>query len=671
MENKYSYVDSSHVEHTIDIKDEDLNLVHDKQQLHDVDLKGKTTTYFKDILHRFLKNKVSVVGFIIIAIIVLGAAIIDLSMPEFKISGTNSTEIFMPAKLFPTGTGWWDGTVQRDDYVYDTENQVIIDTKTGSAVRESAILENTKVFKENVPITTASVYATNPGYIAVRSSETLYADVRTPAATMDFSRYDYVLTYSLLNSIDGWDGEGYTAASSYDIYVSYTDSDGNIVTEFVEDNYTTFGENLTLNVEQILINKDASYAGKVLNSARVGFRVEAGAKSAIYLKEAEFTTEDTAFHGFGFTSANDMLLRDTGRWGYAGNTDTGLYGATITTCSFRYDMYDEVYGTDSSTKDGTTLYNYYQSGAIKLYYDEAKTQEIVPASSDDLVSKCVDYNGLPIYITILDEKAVPFIVDDEHPFTVHISKAGRFTAMTVDVVVAKYKDLGYSSMPIHIFGTDQHGYDFLRVVANGTLYSLGMAIVIFAFCFTFGLCWGAISGYFGGAVDIIMERIVDIISGVPSMVLLTLFMVIAGTKWYVFVFAMCFSGWIGTSGITRTQFYRFKRREYILASRSLGAGDGRLIFRHILPNGMGTIITSTVLMIPSIIYSEAGLAYLGLGFTDITSLGRILSDNQNYLLTTPILILYPSLIIALLMISFELFGQGLREAFNPSMKGAE
>ena len=85
---------------------------------------------------------------------------------------------------------------------------------------------------------------------------------------------------------------------------------------------------------------------------------------------------------------------------------------------------------------------------------------------------------------------------------------------------------------------------------------------------------------------------------------------------------------------------------------------------------MGTIITSTVLMIPSIIYSEAGLAYLGLGFTDITSLGRILSDNQAYLLTDPLLILWPSIIIALLMISFELFGQGLRDAFNPSTKGA-
>lgn len=263
---------------------------------------------------------------------------------------------------------------------------------------------------------------------------------------------------------------------------------------------------------------------------------------------------------------------------------------------------------------------------------------------------------------------VPFILDD-NPIIVKAT-SGKVNTVEFYVTMTKWKKLGYSSYPIHILGTDKKGYDLLKVTATGTLYSLGMAVCVFIFCFIFGLIWGSISGYFGGAVDIIMERIVDIISGVPLMVLLTLFLVVFGRNWFIFIFGMCFSGWIGVSGITRTQFYRFKRREYVLASRSLGATDGRLIFRHILPNGMGTIITSTVLMIPSIIYSEAGLAYLGLGFTDITSLGRILSDNQAYLLTDPLLILWPSIIIALLMISFELFGQGLRDAFNPSTKGA-
>lgn len=289
-------------------------------------------------------------------------------------------------------------------------------------------------------------------------------------------------------------------------------------------------------------------------------------------------------------------------------------------------------------------------------------------SVDEFTKAFSKKNGQRVYIDILKDGEVPFIIDD-NPIIVKAT-SGKVNTVEFYVTMTKWKKLGYSSYPIHILGTDKKGYDLLKVTATGTLYSLGMAVCVFIFCFIFGLIWGSISGYFGGAVDIIMERIVDIISGVPLMVLLTLFLVVFGRNWFIFIFGMCFSGWIGVSGITRTQFYRFKRREYVLASRSLGATDGRLIFRHILPNGMGTIITSTVLMIPSIIYSEAGLAYLGLGFTDITSLGRILSDNQAYLLTDPLLILWPSIIIALLMISFELFGQGLRDAFNPSTKGA-
>lgn len=127
---------------------------------------------------------------------------------------------------------------------------------------------------------------------------------------------------------------------------------------------------------------------------------------------------------------------------------------------------------------------------------------------------------------------------------------------------------------------------------------------------------------------------------------------------------------MGVSGRTRTQFYRFKGREYILASRTLGASDMRLIFRHILPNAIGTIITSSVLMIPSVIFSEASLSYIGL-INGMKSFGTILSTNQQYISTYPFLIIIPAIIISLIMISFNLFGNGIRDAFNPSLKGSE
>ena len=187
----------------------------------------------------------------------------------------------------------------------------------------------------------------------------------------------------------------------------------------------------------------------------------------------------------------------------------------------------------------------------------------------------------------------------------------------------------------------------------------------------FGICWGAISGYFGGNVDLAMERFCDILGGIPNIIVMTLCILHLGNNFFVFFLALCMTGWMGTAARTRTQFYRFKGREYVLAARTLGASDGRLIFRHILPNSLGTIVTSSVLMIPSVIYSEASLAYLKLGLQGLHSFGVMLSDNQIYISTHPALIVFPSVIMCLMMISFNLFGNGLRDALNPSLKGSE
>ena len=117
--------------------------------------------------------------------------------------------------------------------------------------------------------------------------------------------------------------------------------------------------------------------------------------------------------------------------------------------------------------------------------------------------------------------------------------------------------------------------------------------------------------------------------------------------------------------------YRYRGREYVLASKTLGAKAPRLIFRHILPNAIGTIVTSSVLIIPSVIFNEATISYLGLGFQGMSSLGVILSRYQDTLRQFPYQLAVPAIIIALLMICFNLFGNGLRDAFNPSLKGTD
>ncbi len=242
--------------------------------------------------------------------------------------------------------------------------------------------------------------------------------------------------------------------------------------------------------------------------------------------------------------------------------------------------------------------------------------------------------------------------------------------------------------PRFIFGTNGSGQDIFLRLAQGTRFSLLLGIVISAINFIIGLIWGAISGYYGGYVDLTMERITDIISNIPSIIILTICSIQftnnvalkasigeAGVLILAFLIAFVYSGWIGVAGTTRMQFYRFKGQEYVLASRTLGAKDSRLIFRHILPNAIGTLVTSSVLMIPGVIFSESTLSFLGIvdfSKSNLSSIGTLLSEGQSAGLgTNPHVLLFPCVIISLLMICFNLFGNGLRDAFNTSLKGAD
>jgi len=195
----------------------------------------------------------------------------------------------------------------------------------------------------------------------------------------------------------------------------------------------------------------------------------------------------------------------------------------------------------------------------------------------------------------------------------------------------------------------------------------------------FGTIYGAIEGYYGGWVDLLGERISEIIGGIPfivACVLIKLHFVNTGrmSPFGGLLFAFFLAGWIGQAYLVRTQFYRYKNQEYILAARTLGAKDPRLMFKHILPNAIGTIVTACALDIPSVILSESTLSFLGIynfNSKTLTSLGTMLGNGQEYLATYPHIIFFPALAISLLMISFNLFGNGLRDAFNPTLRGAE
>ena len=247
----------------------------------------------------------------------------------------------------------------------------------------------------------------------------------------------------------------------------------------------------------------------------------------------------------------------------------------------------------------------------------------------------------------------------------------------VRVNANNYFQYRYGFEPSFIFGTDGHGYDIFSRLASGARFSFILAILVSVINLSIGAVYGAIEGYYGGAVDMIMERISDILSGIPFMVVTVLFNLhLAGKVGTVpaLIYAFVLTGWIGMASRVRMQFYRFKNQEYVLAARTLGASDWSIMFKHIFPNSLGTIITGSVLVIPGVIFSETSLTYLGIINLDsptMSSVGSMLANGQSLMTTYPHIMMFPALFIALLEISFNLFGNGLRDAFNPSLRGTE
>lgn len=242
----------------------------------------------------------------------------------------------------------------------------------------------------------------------------------------------------------------------------------------------------------------------------------------------------------------------------------------------------------------------------------------------------------------------------------------------VDVKVDAYVYAGVPTDEYHWFGTDYLGRDLCTRLFKGARVSLIIAFVSVVTNVIIGVIYGAISGYYGGKVDIVMTHFAEVLDGLPYVVVTILFMLLLGAGITSLILAMCVTGWIGTSRLIRAQFFRFKEREYVLAARTLGVGDIALIFRHILPNCVGPLITRAMIAIPGAIFSESFLAYIGLGIAPPEpSIGILLSDGQNVLLQYPYQTFFPAVLISVLMIAFNMFANGLRDALDPTKRGEE
>lgn len=248
-------------------------------------------------------------------------------------------------------------------------------------------------------------------------------------------------------------------------------------------------------------------------------------------------------------------------------------------------------------------------------------------------------------------------------------------------------DAGEKVFP-HVLGTDKMGRDYAIRVMMGSRISLIVGLVAAAIILIIGATVGSIAAFFGGWVDIIIMRLVDIIYTIPDVLLIILLSVSIkeplnnlSTKkafeWMstvgpnmisiFIVFALLY--WVSMARMVRGQILTLKQSEYVTAARALGAGSGRIIKKHLLTNCLGTLIVMTTLQIPSSIFTESFLSFLGLGVAvPLPSLGSLAGDAINGINTNPHLLFIPAVLISLIILSFNLFGDGLRDAFDPKLK---
>ncbi|KGX87726.1 oligopeptide ABC transporter permease [Pontibacillus litoralis] len=217
-------------------------------------------------------------------------------------------------------------------------------------------------------------------------------------------------------------------------------------------------------------------------------------------------------------------------------------------------------------------------------------------------------------------------------------------------------------------GTDTLGRDQWTRIWLGTRVSLAIGVIAALIDLVIGVAYGGISAFYGGRVDSVMQRIIEVLIGIPNLVIIILMILVLQPGMLSIIIALTITGWIGMARIVRGEVLKLKNQEFVLAARTLGTSNGKIILKHLVPNISGIIIITTMFTIPGAIFFEAFLSFIGIGIVPPdASLGTLINTGFENLRLYPYLLVYPAILISVIMIGFNLIADGLRDAFDPKM----
>ena len=624
-----------------------FSLVQENDRLKDKPLQTKQLTYFQDAMLRFTKNKYNVIASIILLIMILMSIFVPILTPSRFYETTNSELSTLPPRVpLLENLGILDGSKLYENQPVDPTT---IDPETGLGYPtlgfeeqyiDFSTLENQIVVgTDKSPLFvggTVELYVnTSRTSAAVISSEIVtlfagdYVNINLESMPTVGVLEVYLSPVNLTSSLTGWDDDKLlllgTVNQSGETPLPQVDAleNGFLVLRYVLDAPSSSGRDKIVFDEVTLVSGNTGEPTKVFT----------GYNLSIFT----FFILDTV-------NENGRYLRN---------------GAEMVIASFRYDEYEALF-SDKPRTIGTSEYNQILADNPGM----AETITVDPNNPDAWTFA----EGYPISaVTDVDR----IIIAGREYVNYKVALNGRYS-------------LGFEETPYFIFGTDVFGKDLFVLIWLGLRTSLLLGFLATLFNIIIGIIWGATSAYYGGQVDMLMERFTDIWGSFPSITMIGIITVLIGPGFLALFIFVVYDGWIGAAKVTRFQFYRYKGSEYVLAARTLGSSDGRIIFKHILPNALGTIVTRVVLAIPSVIFLEVNLSFLGFGIGNGqtltlgpieltgTSIGVILNDGQQQIFAGNLwLVIFPALIVAILMITFNMFGNALRDALNPQLRGSE